>query len=370
MTDFNWFFTQKIKANITEYYIKKYIGILTPNVVVYTISMFFNYDNLMPCNVYDNRFSEIITAVNVLPNQYQICFINEYRHLTILSNSIFHLMFGNDKGKENRFFVDKRKPLIISEGISNEHYFVYTINNELYMYGEDMRYTGNVIDSNNPVLIDFNFDSNITQIDCNSSMTLFLTEKGNLYGSGIKNDTNIRCFKNGRNITQIGSLSTKCVYYSNSILKCFYLDILALEMVIVNGWINIRKFKCGDRHLCILSKDNIVYCHGSNLDGQCGISKNTVYLTSPMQCNLNTNDTIIDIKCASNHTIIKTINNNYYAFGANHSKQLFIDNNANKIYKPKLISHEYVKQKTGNMGTIIDIIPGYQQSFVLQMKSQ
>ena len=105
---------------------------------------------------------------------------------------------------------------------------------------------------------------------------------------------------------------------------------------------------------------------GNNDCHQCGIKKRfKIFLPNKLNININ-DDKIIDIKCGFNHTIIKTITNKFYSFGSNKNNQLCLTNNNKRKVLPTLISNEFIKSNTKCDGNIIDIIPGFDNSYILQ----
>ena len=57
----------------------------------------------------------------------------------------------------------------------------------------------------------------------------------------------------------------------------------------------------------------------------------------------------------------------YYVFGKNEEGQIFLEN-LGEIHEPTLLTNKDLCQKIGNNGEIIDLIPGFYQTFILQKK--
>ena len=135
------------------------------------------------------------------------------------------------------------------------------------------------------------------------------------------------------------------------------------------GYVKIKQFDCGCNHVGCLTNNNILYMIGNNDYCQCwynNISKFKIPI--PFQINLSNNETIINVKCGNDYTIIKTINDQYYGFGKNNKTQLFIKF-GDIINIPSLISINYIKKLTNCYNEIIDIIPSYDTSYILQIST-
>ena len=135
----------------------------------------------------------------------------------------------------------------------------------------------------------------------------------------------------------------------------------------IDADINIDRFNCGSFFVGSITLDNNIYMFGDNSTGQLGINSHHRKVTIPSKASLNTNnDHIIDVKCGSAHTIIKT-DKTFYVCGDNSHKQLLIPNNDN-IYKPTIIDVEYIKKHTKLDTNIIDLIPTFKSTLILQKK--
>ena len=131
-------------------------------------------------------------------------------------------------------------------------------------------------------------------------------------------------------------------------------------------------------HVGFISLDNQPYMFGDNSDGQLG--RRPPYLLQRLEklhkiYHLKQKQGIINIKCGDKHTIVKSIDNQYYSFGLNTSNQLCIkppkyDTSNTHITKPTLMDIEYIKKLTNCNGDIIDIIPGKRVTFILQKRYQ
>ena len=78
------------------------------------------------------------------------------------------------------------------------------------------------------------------------------------------------------------------------------------------------------------------------------------------------NGHIQDIRCGTDHIIVRTYDDNYYCFGGYQYCQslLFKDtSNHYRIYKP------YIQALTNVFEDIIDIIPGYETTYILQKRN-
>ena len=77
---------------------------------------------------------------------------------------------------------------------------------------------------------------------------------------------------------------------------------------------------------------------------------------------------IESIKLGLFHSIIKTNNNEFYSFGDNINNCLLLkDILSEALVLPTMIDKEYIMNRTQYRGNIMDIIPGYNTSYILQI---
>ena len=288
----------------------------------------------------------------------------------------------NDSIKHD-FFKENIDIQWISNSLTASHCFVYTKKKQLYGFGLNgdkqigLKRTG--IEEYKPLLIKYNFGTSLKQIQTGYKHTLFLCQNANVYGCGLndclqlsnaykkrKNNYSIQKIINTQNIKSIKCCGNSSYFLnSNNILSACGNNESG-ELGIKNKSINksgsievilkqIKTLDCGSFHIGCLTLKNKLYMFGNNLDYQCGLNNiDECHLGNEIIL-LNTNDIILDIKCARHHSIIKTNNNNYYSFGKNDYGELLIENNDYKVYIPRKISLKYLHSITKSNNAIIDL---------------
>ena len=286
---------------------------------------------------------------------------------------------------------------MISGGITHFHAIICTFDNKIYSFGqnEKQQIGFKTPDSEHltiPELIDYKFDSNIKAIACGWQFTLFLTENGNLYGCGANeckqltktyryrkntDGCSIRMIFNDGNIIKIGCCNqTSVILNDQNVLTMFGSDISLRKY----GWdyysqeysmktvepLGIIDFHCGFEHFGYITKNNELYMMGGNAHCECG--RDTTFLScKEFKLNIDGINGIIGVKCGWYFTIIKSDKNEYYSFGINADKELLLDLKVDQISVPTKISIQYIQNNiTKSNKAILDLIPGYQKTYILQ----
>ena len=309
--------------------------------------------------------------------------------MTINSESYFYVSDGylfvsGEMTRKNTF--SQHSIDVISNGMTNSHFFVYTKNNILYGFGWN---TGNRLgilsknlsnkDSYIPLEIKYTFDSRIKQISCGLDHSLFLTQMGTVYGCGsnengqlsqnydlsLKSSDVIRPMY--KNIKYIGcNASSSYLLDNDNRFISFGVNFYNQLGIALHGS-QLNMFDCGANFIGCLSIKNELIMFGFNDYCQCGgwgivpKSGNNVCIK---------NDIIVDVKCGGSHTIVKTQKDVYYGFGSNEDKKLLMDSNNNERIKvPTIINRKYIKQiiKIDPL-IIIDIIPAYHDTFIIHLE--
>ena len=328
---------------------------------------------------FDNNFKKIENEnITIVQNIY----INDDSLYFIPPGNDLYVFGGNQNGQLGLSHSKYQKTIIKQKLFKNNtyligqsktqsaHCFVYTFDNKLYAMGYNSSNQLGIETKNTsetyPILIKFKFSSILKQINCGGYHTLFLTKNGKVYGSGKNrygqlgldirknfkiifintlnnyNIINIKCgeessivlndkkqlFVFGSNgFGQLGINDKDCLFLSKPIKICD----------------NIKNFICGHSHNGFLTNDFKVKIFGYNRYGQCGLLNNEEFkrIHKPNEIILNNKINYID--CGESHTIIKTIQNEYYSFGQNDYEQCLLQSNIQSVCKPTLISIDYIE---------------------------
>ena len=397
------FYKRKKSETIVSGYVRQIIKNVVISDVINIIKIFYN--DYIVFNVHGSSTKKFIK------NCIYFCFVGDSRFYI---RNDYSLNVGQLRLKGNSnlkhdinsirhdYFNGNNIQYIRNTSINGYHCFIYTKQCDLYGFTYDM-----VKDISNskirsylrPHFLTFNFDSTLTQISYGFQHTLFLTQNGNVYGSGenscgqlltmknidpasdILNNIygNISNILNNSNIVDIGCcLTSSYVLDSNNVLYSFgdnthgQLGIQNSNIKNIN-WISralngtkIKTFSCGRIHIGILTDNNMLWMFGSNGEYQCG--HKTFRTTSHDGNEIILNDELItDIKCGLSHNIIKTNKNNYYGFGCNKFNQLLIKKYKYDfiVIKPKLISKQWISKLINCHNDIIDLIPANNETFII-----
>ena len=388
----------KYQQRKVEYIISGYVRETSndyiPNDVTVLIYQFF--DGLLLFNVYNGDGINIIRKCReIIINCDSFFFISNTHGLFVNGlNQTGQLGVGHIENVEfilkHEFFNDK-KIEVISEGISNEHNFIYTKDKELYGFGDNGTSQLFADDTDEtivkePELMKFNFSNKIIQIKCGVEHSLFLTENGDLFGCGYNFYGQLTKNYSGDEIEKIidtkNIIHIECccyisyiVYNDNSLGSFGYNDngLLGINSdnnIGKSGDINIvckniHKISCGLEFMCYLTDNNHLYLLGDNTFGQCGYNCGSQRSTFNEIKSIN-NDIIIDVKCGGYHSIIKTNKNEFYSFGKNSDDQLLLDINDDRIHTPTLISYKYIYKLIGSSKNILDFVPSLNNTLVVQ----
>ena len=268
----------------------------------------------------------------------------------------------------------------ISSGIDNHHGFIYTDKCELYGYGdnrnEELGFESENFKVNNAMLINANCDGYIKDIKCGNDYSLFLNNKGNVFGCG-SNDYNqltsnykeqhkgIQSIITGQNIAQINCCSqTSLILTNEKVLKIFGLNIQQ-NRGIYNGIIPLNDdviyFDCGVEFAGYITKDYELIMFGDNSEEQCGLSD----ANNIQRYTLTSNEQIIKVKCGGWHSFVKTKYNKWYSFGYNAGNQLLLKKNDRNCV-PTLISIKYIQKNIiKSKSNIIDFIPAQLSTYII-----
>ena len=373
-----------------------------PRIVIHTIKLFYNIRNITPsmvfqCNNYPNNFKEIsgnnLSTINVVLNHCSEYFIQQDYSIYIRGENRNN-QFGNigtpipNVIKLPKINGKEINVKFTSHGMANKHHcFVYTIKDELYQYGynssEVFGIDGSKIRRSNPILIKYKFDSSLIQIECGRNFTLFLTLKGTVYGCGYNNNGQLTReleISKEHNITLIKSLKKiQCIGCAEQTSYAMNKDgVLFTFGDNANGALGIGRFKIpqsintiknfkvdtfsvGSNHISCI-QNGISFNFGLNNYGQCGVDNWFEYLNLPNRKSIK-NIHLNDVKCGGFHTIVSGKSDEYYAFGKNNNSQCLHDNSG-RLFVPRKIDIESLKNGL-NTNNIIDIIPGFENTFIL-----
>ena len=377
-------------------YVRKYCNKCIPIIVIQIIFQYYDKNNIINCTVYGSKD----TITKIIDNITDV-YVSETSFYYITKNNKLYVNGRNNESqlgmKESidEYKIPKLHPSFandtikfVSQSIFGCHAFVCTTKNKIYGMGTNLR---SQIDSSNAlrymtpklIVLPKQWRGIITSIECGISHSLFLTSKEEVYGcgsnihgqiTGIR--SKIRCFqkcKQVRNIIKIGcSGYTSYMLDSNGVLFGYGYQCESHTFKELNN-ILINTFSPGGSFIGCLTDDNDVYMYGSNHCSQCGISHKdaniicapTNIIRSPTKLNINFK--IMDIKCGCLHTIIRSTSGDWYAFGNKvNNRCLSFDDSIESTPIPTKISIKLLLSKLACDNPIIDLIPTFNQTLILQ----
>ena len=376
-----------------------------PDIISYNIVMFYSIKNMKPCMIFDNQYNnktnDVTNIINVVCNQTKQFYLTNSNELYVSGNEILGL--GLPEHTPNISKLIKMEASIFDSGIElvshgqyNWHGFVYTKKGTLYSFGENHHHQCGIISTNKdnkviwtPKIVKYTFfDSLLTQIDCGQYHSLFLTSNGTVYGSGsnsykqltskyqinkyIRNRSSIIKLSGFKDIKSVACTTfSSAVLDNNGVIYTFGDNSDAVlgvpddrcEKINKLDKVSCHTISGGSFHIGCLTDNNKGYFFGYNEYGQCGVkSPNLIY--NPIIIELDTK--LSSVKCGRYHTIIKTINEEYYSFGNNDTNEcLLMETDSHEIMTPTKISIKDIQKKLNTNKCIIDIIPGCSQTFIL-----
>ena len=316
----------RVVQMIIHGYFKINFDIIPPNIVCHVISLFYNLCNILPCKVYNNHGFNIgskndgTNFINIIPNGYTVFYRNFKNELYVNNDYEFGIFNPNLKtptlSRYKYFNKISTNVNVISRGCTNYHAFLYTRNNKLYCVGKVL---GSVNDLHaeiplkmSPQLVKYKFSSNIIQIECGFSDSLFLDDKGNVY----------QCH---------------CVvkYMPDNIIK-------------INALKNIKQICCNQRTNYAVDINGILYSFGKydNKYGEFGIGKR---FDCSNKINIIKGYDVNKISGGNNHVLFINKNGDSYSFGLNNHGQCasFLE----IIWKPKIV--KYLRNNNIKISSII-----------------
>ena len=398
--------SDKIDLLVTGY-IKINANYYVPSEIYQVIMSFYMMYFLV--SIYDENGCNIISDTqNIYCNGDSLYMIKHDGSLYVRGSNKFGQLGIDTKWENvqtptlNEFFVKNNNIALISQGITNECCFILSKNNILYGFGWN-RYNQlgiKTTESKNysPLIIKYDFKSVLKSIQCGFRHSVFLTENGNVYGCGNNSynqlstkyinsnygDSVIQNIIDTQNVIHINCcLYSSYILYNNNIgmsvghntsgelgINNHHIKNSVIFREILDGN-KIQKLDAGYLHIGCLTQMNELYMFGFNRRGQCNTPFHTGKVHKGNKVKLSNNDTIIDVKCGYDHTIIKTYDHDkdlthFYGFGSNYKGQLLIPQNRITFYLPKSISIEYIQKLTKSNKKIIDIMPSWEETFLIQ----
>ena len=370
-------------------FLREILNEYVPDIIVYNVVLFYNI-------VIFNIFRESGGIANKIIKNIVKMYPNQRKHYYITMDNGLYL---SNMGYEEKvsFGNEIKYPLFASTGLSNEHSFVYTIDNQLYGFDSNkfnqLGINTNYTVCKEPVFIDVNriFKEKLTAIKCGIRHSIFLTLNGNIFGCGANdskqlsfNDTDITY-----NITRIKLSTIQAI----GVLSCssFALDdngklysfgfntkgCLGINsgLEIAHGINRVKmdkriiKIANGACHTGIITDTNELYLFGWNYFRQCPVKNSDNDVIIPTKFEFNS--PIIDIVCGGHHNIIKTKTGEYYGFGWNHQQQCLVNSDSTGyivsiVSQLQQISLEYLKNVIEIDREIIGFIGGLMSTYILQ----
>ena len=364
------------------------------------------YDSYMIFNVfvYQNLFNDNCIYFNIISNSF-FYIKNDY---TLYVNGVnddgqlgLECLDDVQNSRKHNYFDGRDIELIRNVSINGNHSFIYTRNHKLYGFGNNNHNQTGIIDSKEciqiPTLIEFDFEGILVKIQSGENYTIFLNDKGNVYGCGfnilgcltnkynsnVMTSCSIQNIMSNNNIKDIGccsessyALNDDNILYAFGDNKYGQLGIFLKsinwsdDILIAFNHKKIKTFNTGHKHIGIITINDELHMFGHNYSKQCGFDSNTDVYSCHYgnKIKLPNKSKIISVQCGSFHTILKTIKNDYYSFGNNVFDQLLLEltTKTAKISEPTKISMEYLYKLTNSKNKIIDLIPGWNTTFIIQ----
>ena len=286
------------------------------------------------------EFHGIFCCFNVFNSDGKKC-LKDTSYIAVNNERLLGLTRDNqfvcykDGGSGSRIFVYTQAlnkindPIVLtSTGIWSFYAFVYTNNSKLYGFSSEDECDGKSLEKR---LIQYNFDSVITDIKCAVGFGLLLTSNKNVYGCGrndygqltksyskhgklenrlMVNMTDIRMIINSGDIISINCFgSSSMILNDKNILKIFghKVDTVSQEY---NDITNVTKskvimFNCGYLHAGYITENNELFMMGDNEFSQCGtIHGMPNYSQRTSKVRINVDAKIVDIKCGVYYSMI------------------------------------------------------------------
>ena len=369
-------------------FVRQKVNIWIPNDIIKLLFLFYG----IGYNIFNSKCkletNDCQTISQLYINKNSLFYLSASNTLYVCGDNVSNQLGLKHSNENYGFTIHQRFNImgvkLVSSGLMNSHCFIYTLDNQLYGFGE----THSLTCSRLPFIT--KFDSNIIQITCGAQHTLLLTKNGSVYGCGLNNHGQLskqKPYDNNKGfIYQIKRFSdiiginctaySSYVYSKDHILTSFGCNTdgeLGINDRSMN-WttkpraINIpdgvSQFDCGSFHVGCVNKHGIVFTFGNNRQGGCGILHLHVRkVHAPFKIILS--DKIEWIKCGYSHNILKTINADYYSFGSNNNNECLINDDKQRISCQK-IDIQKICIKTGSHKPIVNIVPGNDETFIFQ----
>lgn len=154
-----------------------------------------------------------------------------------------------------------------------------------------------------------------------------------------------------------GNYGQKTAIYQPKIIKYFK-----------KKHIGINEIGCGGNHSVVLDQNGRVYCFGRNYSFECGNGDNKNNVIQPLLNKELSSFKVINIKCGLQHNVAKTVDYDFYLWGANDFNQCLVcDINENFVKIPSKYNgidgiSNWLDYK------IIDIYPGWKETRIVTAK--
>ena len=149
--------------------------------------------------------------------------------------------------------------------------------------------------------IEFFKDKTIIKIDAGLKHSLFLDQENILWSRGDDTEGQLGYFHD-RNVKFSDLIPAQIPYFMNNKTKVINID-------------------CGANHNLCVDSSGICYGFGYNVHGECGVGKTKSHIISPEPIDLDKKFKIIDVKCGSNHSYVKSGDSSHFLFGFDNENQ-------------------------------------------------
>ena len=174
-------------------------------------------------------------------------------------------------------------------------------------------------------------DENVTiiDIDCGGHHCLFLDSNGNVWSFGWE-------YNGGNGDGQLGHGHNNWTQLKKPQMIEYFKE----------NEIKIKSLACGWLHSLAVDEKGAVYSWGYNDDGQCGdCTRKSIFTPTLMEKFIDIE--IIEVKCGTYHSYVKSVDGKHWLFGGNFYNQCLAMENVDRILEPTCIDDAVIEKVDG-----------------------